>query len=490
MEVPKVKYWRMVLVLSGVTFLSGASNLSIILALPDIAQEFGASLFVIIWVVLGYSLISNALAIPMGRLADMYGRKKLLLVGLSIFGIGNLLAFFSQDITQLVGTRIIMGVGAAMTAGLAQAIAVDVAPASSRGKALGIATSGWSIGVLSGPVIGGLLLTLTSWRIIFLLFAVFAVFIAISAIILLPKIKTARLGGHFDFIGAILFPLSLASMLMAMTLGMDPRLGTSFQIPLFVISLVLFALFVVAEWKGKHPMIDFRLLKDKQYSFALGLGGLYTLSHQGFPVAITFYLVALRGFSSLEVAMVLIIAPIIGLLGPVGGWISDKVSVVIPIGIGFFLVAIGFLGLALGTATLSILGLLLMAGVIGVGALLAWTPTTSMALGAVGKENLAVGASILFSARQVGSQMSQALFVLVIGSFVGGAADQIFRRGSDPSVSDISAGLLGMQTVFQLNMLVAVAGFLRRPVRLGGDDVIEREIAGVSAIREEAQERL
>ncbi len=460
MEAPKVKYWRMVFVLSGVTFLSGASNLSIVLALPAISQEFEASLFVIIWVVLGYQLISNSLAIPMGRLADMYGRKNLLLLGLSIFGIGNLLAFFAQDTTQLVAFRIIMGIGAAMTAGLAQAIAVDVAPKSSRGRALGIATSGWSIGVLSGPVIGGLLLTLTTWRVIFLLFALFAVIVALSAIFLLPKIKAAGSKSQFDFIGAILFPLSLASLLMAMTLGMDPRLGTSFQIPLIVISIVLFALFLLAEKKGKHPMIDFRLLKDKQYGFALALGGLYTLSHQGFPVAITFYLVALRGFSSLEVAMVLIIAPLIGLLGPVGGWISDKVSVAIPIGIGFFLVAIGFLGLSLGTATLSIFGLLLMAGVIGVGALLAWTPTTSMALGAVGKENLAVGASILFSARQVGSQMSQALFIVVIGSFVGGAAEQIFRRGSDPSVSDISAGLFGMQIVFQLNMLVAVSGFI------------------------------
>jgi len=460
MEAPKVKYWRMVLVLSGVTFLSGASNLSIVLALPAISQEFGASLFVIIWVILGYSLISNALAIPMGRLADMYGRKNLLLVGLSIFGIGNLLAFFSQDTTQLIAFRVIMGIGAAMTAGLAQAIAVDVAPKSSRGKALGIATSGWSIGVLSGPVIGGVLLTMTTWRVIFLVFAVVAAMVAISAIVLLPKIKAAKVGSHFDFIGALLFPLSLASILMAMTLGMDPRLGTSFQIPLVVISLVLFVLFVVAEKKGKYPMIDFRLLKDKQYSIALSLGALYTFSHQGFPIAITFYLVALRGFSSLEVAMVLIIAPIIGLLGPIGGWISDKVTVVIPIGIGFLLVAIGFLGLSLGTATLSIFGLLLMAGVIGVGALLAWTPTTSMALGAVGKENLAVGASILFSARQVGSQMSQGLFILVIGAFVGGAAEQIFRRGSNPSVSDISSGLFGMQTIFQLNMLVAVVGFL------------------------------
>ncbi|MFQ6011161.1 MAG: MFS transporter [Nitrososphaerales archaeon] len=459
MEPPKAKYWSMIFVLSGVTFLSGASNLSIVLALPSIAQELESSLFVIIWVMLGYTLVTNALAVPMGRLADIYGRKIMLLVGISIFGIANLLAVFAQDTAQLVALRILMGIGGAMTAGLAHAIAVAVAPRSSRGKALGVATSGWSVGTLSGPVIGGLLLTITTWRSIFLVFAISAAIVAISALILLPKLKAERSESRFDFIGATLYPISIASVLMAMTLGMDPRLGISFQIPLVAISIVLFILFLIAEKRGKYPMIDFRLLKDKQYAFAISLGGLYTLSHQGFPVALTFYLVSLRGFSSLEVAMILIIAPILGLLGPVGGWISDKVSAAIPIGIGMFLVAIGFLGFSLWTASLSFLGLLLLAGIIGVGALLAWTPTTSMAMGAVTKENLGVGSSILFSARQVGSQMSQGLFIVVIGFFVGGAAEQIFRKGSNPTVSDISAGIFGMSVVFQLNMLVAFVGF-------------------------------
>ena len=459
MESPKLKYWHMVFVLSGVTFLAGASNLSIVIALPTIAQDFESSLFIIIWVMLAFSLVSNALSIPMGRLADMHGRKSLLLIGIAIFAIGNLLAYFAQDAVQLVVFRIVQGVGGAMTAGLSQAIAVDVAPKSSRGKALGIATSGWSIGTLSGPVIGGLFLTLSSWRGIFLIFAITSAVIALAVLFILPTIKAQKTESRFDFIGATLFPASLASILVAMTLGMDPRLGTSFQIPLVAISIVLFLLFLVVERKGKYPMIDFRLLKDRQYAFGLSLGGLYTLSHQGFPIAITFYLVSLRSFSSLEVAAILMIAPVMGLLGPLAGWISDKTALGLPIGIGFVLVAFAFLGLSLWTATLSFLGVALLAGLIGVGALLVWTPTTSMTLGAVEKANLGVGASILFTTRQVGSQMSQAIFIVVIGSFVGGAAEKIFRTGSSPSITEVSSGIFGMSVVFQLNMIVAFVGF-------------------------------
>ena len=460
MEPPKLKYWRMVFVLSSVNFLAGASNLSIVLALPAIAADFGSSLFIVIWVMLGYSLVSNALSIPMGRLADMYGRKRLLLIGISIFGIGNLLAFFAQDATQLVAFRMIQGVGGAMTAGLAQAIAVDVAPRSTRGRSIGIASAGWTIGTLSGPPIGGLILAFTTWNVIFLVFAIASAFVALSIVVILPKIRAVRSESGFDFIGATLFPLSLASLLIAMTLGMDPRLGTSFQIPLIIISAVLFSLFLIVEKRGKYPMIDFRLLKDKQYAFALSLGGLYTLSHQSLPVALTFYLVALRGFSGIEVVLILLIAPVVNMLSPVGGWISDKISYTVPIGLGMLLVGIGFLGFSLWTGTLSFFGIALLSGVIGLGGVLTWTPITSMALGAVARDNLAVGASILFSTRQVGAQMSLALFIVVIGSFVGGAAEQIFRTGSNPSVSEISSGIFGMQVVFQLNTIVMFVGLL------------------------------
>jgi len=124
------------------------------------------------------------------------------------------------------------------------------------------------------------------------------------------------------------------------------------------------------------------------------------------------------------------------------------------------LVGIGFIGFSLWAATLSFFGIVLITAVIGLGGVFAWTPTTSMALGAVAKNNLAVGASILFTSSQVGAQMSQALFIVVIGSFVGGAAEQIFRTGSNPSASEISSGIFGMQVVFQLSTIVMFVGLL------------------------------
>jgi len=451
-------HWRIIAALSGITFLVGASNLSIILALPTMVDDLQSSIFIVIWVVLIYALVSNALAILMGRIGDLYGRKLVLIIGLAIASFGLFLAYLAPDANTLILSRIIQGIGGSMTAGMTQAIAVEVVPQKIRGKAIGIVTSGWALGALGGPVIGGIILTVSSWRNIFLTLAIATVIVLIVIMIILPKMNKAKGEFRFDFIGASLFPASLASLLIAMTIGMDPRVGGAFQIPLYILSAILFVLFVMVEKKGKFPMIDFQLLRNREYSIAISLGGVYTLAHHGFPITMTFYLLTIRGFSNLETAGILMIIPLLSLLNPVGGWISDKVSHRIPILLGMGIIAVGYLGLSLRIPNLSFNELVFFVSLIGIGGFLSWSPTTSMALGAVRRDVLGVASSILFSMRAVGSQIGQAMVITILAFFVAGNLDTIFRMSGSPSVSDTSVALLGIQFVFAASVIVLVIG--------------------------------
>ena len=456
MEKVQYRLWHILPALAGITFLVGASNLSLILALPAMVEDLDSTIFVIIWVVLAYTLVTNIGAIPMGKLGDIYGRRRMLIIGLSISIVANLLSFSATDANQLIVFRIIAGIGGSMTAGLVQAVAVDIAPKESRGRAIGFVTSGWAVGSLGGPVIGGVILTVTSWRSIFLFLAGATIIVLIIASMIIPKLGAGSRSFKFDFLGASLFAGSLTSLMVAMTIAMDPRVGGTVQNPLFALSAILFLLFLLAERRSKFPMIDFKMIRSRQYSLAISLGGLYTLAHHGFAITMTFYLLSLRGFSTLETAAILMIIPFFGLMNVVGGWISDKISFRIPVTLGIVIMIFGYLGLSLRAANLTLAELVLYVSLAGIGGLLSWVPTTSMALGAVKKVDLGVASGILFSLRSAGGQIGQALVIFILAVFTGGNLDTIFRVSGSPSVTDLSRAFVGVQYAFAASVVIFV----------------------------------
>ena len=152
------------------------------------------------------------------------------------------------------------------------------------------------------------------------------------------------------------------------------------------------------------------------------------------------------------------IIPLLSLLNPIGGWISDKVSHRIPILLGMGIIALGYLGLSLRVPNLPFNELVFFVSLIGIGGFLSWSPTTSMALGAVGRDVLGVASSILFSLRAVGSQVGQAMVITILAFFVAGNLDTIFRISGSPSVSDTSVALVGIQFVFAASVIVLVNG--------------------------------
>ncbi len=451
--------WRTVMTVSMGAFITGASLMFIVLALPAMAVEFESPIFVIVWVLIAYSLMTTAFAVPMGKLGDIFGRRTLFITGFGIFALGSLISYFAPTAEFLLGSRLLQGIGASMTVGLGQALVVQHSSASKRGRSLGIASSGWGIGALAGPVIGGVVLQLGfGWRPLFLIMAVLGVAIALISIATIPRVDPPKREGHYDWKGAGLFALSLTTLLIGLTVGIGRAVGNSLMIPMLITSVGAFTLFLFIELKIENPMFDLRLLKRNLYGAAIGLGFLDTFTSHYLPLILTFYLQGLRGFDPLVTASVLVVGPLAALFDPVGGLIADKVGPSIPITAGLSMKLFGFNLLIQAGSEVTILYLIVIMAFIGLGAALTWTPITTMGLGSIPKRNLGAGAGLVYSSRIVGSMVSQAAAILILAAVIGNLVDigEIFTRSAEVIASDQAFVFSGISTLYQITIILTI----------------------------------
>ncbi|MFQ6011378.1 MAG: MFS transporter [Nitrososphaerales archaeon] len=451
--------WGTVVTVTMGAFITGASTMFMVLALPAMAIEFESPIFVIIWVMIAYTLMTTAFAVPMGKLGDIFGRRAFFITGFGIFTLSSIFAYFAPTAEFLVGYRLLQGIGASMTVGLGQALVVQHAPSAKRGRSLGISSSGWGIGALAGPVIGGVVLQLGfGWRPLFLIMAVFGITITLLSIATIPKIEAPKREGHYDWKGAGLYATTLASLLIAMTVGMGRATGFSLMIPMFITSIVAFSLFLFAEMRIKNPMFDLRLLKRNLYGAAIGLGFLDTFTSHYLPLILTFYLQSIRGFDPIVTATVLVVSPLLALLDPLGGLIADKVGPSVPITSGLGLKVIGFALLVQAGNDVTIPNLIIIMAVLGVAGSLTWTPVTTMGLGSIPRRNLGAGAGLVYSGRIVGSMVSQASAVLILASVLGQRVDigKIFTRSAEVAAGDEVFVFSGIIALYELTILLTI----------------------------------
>jgi MFS family permease len=210
-------------------FLGTIDGSIVNVALPTLADEFGTSFGVVQWVSLGYLLTQATLTLAFGRLGDMFGKKPIFTTGFAVFTAFSVLAGLAPTIPFLVAARVFQAVGAAMIFALGFAITTEAFPATERGKALGINGAMVSLGIIIGPVLGGLIIDLASWRWIFLVNLPIGIVGTITALRFVPMTRpNAR--QRFDWLGAGLFFVGLLSFLAALTYGQesgiaDPLVG-------------------------------------------------------------------------------------------------------------------------------------------------------------------------------------------------------------------------------------------------------------------------
>ncbi len=406
------------------TFTGSALNLSI----PSMGEEFHVGAAAVGWIITGYILAAAVLAVPFGRLADLTGRKRILVIGIFIFALCSGGSAFVRSMEMLLFLRALQGLGGAMIFSTNIAVLISAFPPEKRGKVLGYSVASTYIGLSAGPVVGGIMNHYLGWRSIFVLtFVISAVVFAIAAK-KLPEGKPDNHGQTMDFLGNILY----ISMLTLIMFGLSTVSTIPYAKYLIAGGIVLFVLFVLHELKTESPIVEVRLFAHNiGYSFSnlaalLNYGATFALSY-----LLSIYLQVVMGFGSQISGLVLISQPLMmAILSPYCGRLSDRVSPFKLASFGMALCALGLFSFIFISENYPFPLIIVNLLVVGVGFAFFSSPNTNAVMACVEKQDYSVASSILSTMRSIGHSASMAVVTFIVSTQMGNATLSEAEPGS------------------------------------------------------------
>ena len=329
------KWWALASVATG-TLVTVADMGEVNVAMPTIADEFGSNLSTVQWLATGHLVATSALLMPMGRLSDMIGRKRVYLWGLMIFTLGSLLAAFAPNLTALIMFRILQGMGVGLVHGNQMAIMTSIFPAEERGKALGMHMTLVGSALIIGPAIGGIMIDVFGWRSIFLLNLPLGILCTLAPFFILNEssITQTRVKaklGDFDFVGSFLSSAVLVLMVMGLANPFGLPYMTAGGLPfgtaglLLMACVVLLGVFVLWETRAANPMLDLTLFKISIFSIGVSARSLSFVVAAPVLFLMPFFLQGVQGYSAGQTGLIMMtIAVGMVVMGPLAGRFSDK----------------------------------------------------------------------------------------------------------------------------------------------------------------------
>jgi EmrB/QacA subfamily drug resistance transporter len=415
MKLPAYKWIALIVTTIG-SLMAAIDSTIVILALPNMLQSLHSDLVTMTWVILGYLLVSTVLQLTFGRMADMFGRVRMYNLGFVVFTIGSVLCGIAPSAALLIGARVVQGIGGAMLSANAMAIITEVFPAEQRGQAMGFNAVTWGAGSVLGPVLGGLILAVASWRWIFLINLPIGVIGTLAAFLLLHDIEPKPSNERFDIPGALLFCVGLVTLL----LGLMSSIGGGWLSPsvlgMLIVAVLAFVGFVFWEQRISYPMLDLQLFASRHYTLSVLAATLQSLAIFAVNFLIIFYLQGVRGYDPLTAAFLILPLPVLtSVIGPLGGrWADrDRYSGATPATVGLLLQVVSLIVLVFLAPDTSYLLLAVALGLMGLGSAIFWSPNTSSTMGAAPRNRLGVASATLNTMRNVGMVCSFALSLAV-----------------------------------------------------------------------------
>jgi EmrB/QacA subfamily drug resistance transporter len=401
--------------------LMGQLDASIVtVALPTLQDSFHASVGSVTWVGLSYLLVLVATVTAVGRFADMWGRKLLYVYGFVIFILASALCGFAPDLAALCGFRALQGLGAAMLQANSLAIICLVVPARSLGRAIGLQGAAQAIGLALGPSVGGLLLAVGGWRLIFFVNVPLGVFGALAALALIPRSQNLQQKEAFDVGGLALFFPAVVALLIAISFGATEGWSSPLIVGLFLAAIGCTAFFVRHERASRHPMLDTGLFRHRRFSTGIvSAVGSYVVMF-GVLLLVPFYLTRGLGLGTARAGLELMALPVMfGVVAPLAGRMADRLGVrpLAVTGLGMVATALAAIG-ALRPTTAAFL---LLLGLVGAGLGLFTAPNNATVMGSVPAGQAGMASGVLNMSRGIGTALGLSLTGLLF-SVSGGAS--------------------------------------------------------------------
>lgn len=400
-----------------ITFMGSALNLSV----PSLEKYFGVNAAYVSWIVSSYTIAVAAMSLPMGKVSDVTSRRNVFLIGIGGFGILSAASIFAPTIGVLMILRALAGICSAMIFATNNSILISAFPRNVQGKMLGYSVAAVYIGLTAGPVVGGLLNSAFGWRSIFAASAVVSVIAFLTAFSAVPKDDRASHPSGLDSAGILLYISAIALSLFGMTL-----LGSNSTAPfMLAVGLILLVVFFIhesrREQKEKNVIMRVSMFRQSRtFTFSnlaalLNYGATFAISYE-----MSIYLQVILGIPSGRAGLMLIVMPAAqALLSPLTGSLSDRVRPSVLASSGMGICALTLLFYSRIDESTSVLFIMIVMCITGMGFALFSSPNTNAILSCVSKEDYGVANSIIATMRTYGQSSGMAVLSCITAIVLG-----------------------------------------------------------------------
>jgi EmrB/QacA subfamily drug resistance transporter len=411
--------WFVVATVSIGAFMGQLDASIVSIALPHIGSAFGAGPSVVVWVSLSYLLVLVCGLPVAGRFADRLGRKRLYVQGFIVFSVASAAGGLAPDLPLLIAARCLQGLGAALLQANSVALIREALSREQLGRGLGIQGAAQAVGLAGGPAIGGLLLAVGGWRLLFLVNIPAGAIGAVAGILLLPRSLSHRAMARFDWPGAVLLALAAGLLMVLVSLGREPSFTASRLAALAALGAAAAVALVVVERRAPTPLLNLALLRRHPLPAALASGFVAQTVLFGTLVAVPFDLAA-HGTGSAIAGLELAALPVaLAIAAPLAGRWSDRYGAHVLTNAGIAVAGIAVAALAVAHGVPERVVALAAAGA-GLGAFVPVNNATVMRSAPVGHAGAMSG--VLNMTRGMGTALGAALASLLYASAAGPGA--------------------------------------------------------------------
>jgi EmrB/QacA subfamily drug resistance transporter len=456
--------WRALAAVCFGTYMATMDFSIVNVALPTLSREFGEPADRVVWATLASSLMVTGLTLTAGRAGDLYGRKRVYVLGWVIFTVGMATAPLAQDLGQLIALRVFQSIGVALAIANGNAIVTSAFPDSERGRALGMTGAVVGAGLMTGPILGGVILAVFDWHAIFYLRVPIGLAAMTLALLLIRDGETERVPGRrIDVPGAVAIFFTLSTTVLAVNRGHEWGWTSPSILALFAVAAAALVAFLRIESRAPAPILSLGLFRARSYSVGVGSLMLSFAGQSAVTFLIPFYLITLRGMSTASAGLVIATVPFMMLvLSPLSGYFADRFGSRRQPTVGIALVSLGLLSLATLERDTGIPFVVMRLALIGVGTSLFMAPNSSQIMGSVPRSMLGTASASVATARNVGNAMGLAMGSVILASVASSAAG---LRGVEVDALPPHALLDGIRAAFlaaaAVSSLAVVASVFR-----------------------------
>jgi MFS family permease len=408
---------NILMISAGGSFLAPFMVSALIVAIPTIGIEFSMDAVAMSWLATVFFLAASMFLIPFGRLADIFGVKKIFSIGIVIYFVSASLAALAPSAPVLIAARFLTGVGAAMIFGTSLALLSLSLSESERGEALGINIASNLTGFALGFFLGGLLTFYASWRFIFVLTLPISALVMTLIRLRLPGECAFSKGQKFDVIGSAM----IVALLFLVILGLSELPSISGG-ALILCGIAVFLLYSWHQSRNSSPVIDLALFRNRCFSFSNAAILIYTTSNLAVIFLFSFYLQYIRGFDSNQSGLILMASTLImAMLVIYAGRLSDRMNLYRLASIGVIVSLAGLLPMIFISPDTPLSLAFLELTLVSAGAALFYPPMVKIILGSIHRDKYGVGSSLAETMRLVGNAASMALVTVGFTFYLGGS---------------------------------------------------------------------